>query len=343
MTDYLVEILKKTLEIPSPVGYCENVTTFISTELEKLGFVVSQQSDGAIRAKLSGCPSNSNPLIFMAHADTLGAQVKRIKPSGNLELVPLGSLPPRFAEGARAYVHIEGDEIRGTILPIMSSGHAFGAEVNTNEASWTKTEMRLDIPKNVLKDKHPVKIGDIVSLDPQTEFLENGYIVSRFLDDKAAIAALICAFKNLNSRGSVFTRDVEVIISVSEEIGTGASQFFKLDGGPDIIALDIGIVADGYSSSEEKIALCMGDASGPYNRNLSLWVESVCENAGIECNRDVFVNYFSDLTAIKRAGGDARMALLTFGVTASHGYERTHIKSLRSLVSAIEEIAIAPL
>ena len=143
MIEDLTGILKKLLDIHSPVGHCDAVTEFISSKFEELGFKISRQRDGAIRARLSNDNSTGNPLIFAAHADTLGAQVKNIKPSGQLELVPLGSLPPRFVEGARAQVHTKYELVTGTILPLMSSGHAFGSEVNQNKASWANLEMRL--------------------------------------------------------------------------------------------------------------------------------------------------------------------------------------------------------
>jgi hypothetical protein len=33
-----------------------------------------------------------------------------------------------------------------------------------------------------------IDVGDIVAIDPQPEFLHNGYIVSRHLDNKAGVA-----------------------------------------------------------------------------------------------------------------------------------------------------------
>ena len=45
---------------------------------------------------------------------------------------------------------------------------------------------------------------------------------------------------------------------------------------------------------------------------------------------------------LSRAGADIRTALLTFGVDASHGYERIHLHALRSLAELISAYALSP-
>ena len=42
-----------------------------------------------------------------------------------------------------------------------------------------------------------IAVGDIVSIDPRPEFLDNGFIVSRHLDDKAGCAVMFAALKAL--------------------------------------------------------------------------------------------------------------------------------------------------
>jgi putative aminopeptidase FrvX len=174
-----------------------------------------------------------------------------------------------------------------------------------------------------------INAGDFVSIDPQPEFLANGYLVSRFLDDKAAVACLLLAAEQL-VKGRKPARDVHLIFTVSEEIGTGASGLVSTNVA-DVIALDIGIVATGQESREDGLALCMADATGPYDRQLSLEMEEVCNQASLPVNRDIFRFYKSDMASARLSGTDARMALMTFGVDSSHGYERTHIRSLEAM------------
>ena len=335
----IIDTLKHLLDQPSPVGHCDAVSRLVASRLQAMGWQVTRKSDGAVVATLGAETAQQRPLVFAAHIDTLGAQVKAIKANGRLELVPVGSWSSRFAEGARASVHADQGPVRGTILPTKASGHAYGDDVDTQPVTWENVELRIDEKAANAGETEAlgVRVGDPVSIDPQPEFHDNGFIVSRHLDDKAAIAVLLNLAESLADAESRPDRTIHLAFSASEEMGTGASQFAGFDG-TDIIGLDIGVVADGHTSREDGIALCMGDSSGPYHRDLSLWIERTCQDAGIDCGRDVFRNYFSDLTAMKRAGADARMALLTFGVDASHGYERTHVDSLLALDGAIRAI-----
>jgi hypothetical protein len=49
----------------------------------------------------------------------------------------------------------------------------------------------------------------------------------------------------------------------------------------------------------------------------------------------VFRYYRSDSASAVEAGADVRTALATFGVDASHGYERIHMHALRSLAEML--------
>ena len=42
-----------------------------------------------------------------------------------------------------------------------------------------------------------IDVGTFIAFDPNTEFLPNGYISSRYLDDKAGVACLLTAIKAL--------------------------------------------------------------------------------------------------------------------------------------------------
>ena len=118
--DYLTERLSRLLNIPSPTGYTDEAVWEVCRELERLGLSFDLTRRGAIRAKLPG--KDAKPArALVAHVDTLGAQVKRIKENGRLEVVPIGHWSSRFAEGARATIFSEGQRFRGTILPLKAS------------------------------------------------------------------------------------------------------------------------------------------------------------------------------------------------------------------------------
>ena len=195
-TGYLIAQLRELLSIPSPTGYTDTIARYVTAELERLGLSVELTRRGAIRAVRKG--SKVRPArAIITHLDTLGAQVKQLKDNGRLELVPIGHWSARFAEGARASVFSEHGTYRGTILPLKASGHTFNEEIDTLPIGWDHVELRVDAKARRGADlkRLGIDVGDIVAIDPMPEFIENGFIVSRHLDNKAGVAVALAAIE----------------------------------------------------------------------------------------------------------------------------------------------------
>jgi len=332
--DYLQEQLKALLAIPSPTGYTDTVARYVVRQLEALGLHVDLTRRGAVRACLRG-EETAGARAVVSHLDTLGAQVKMLKPNGRLSLVPIGHWSSRFAEGARATVFTERGTYRGTILPLKASGHTFGDEVDTQPVSWEQVELRIDAL--AMNDRHlqrlGLEVGDIVAIDPQPEFLENGFIVSRHLDNKAGVAAMLAAIRAMRE---TVPPPVNVwwLFTISEEVGHGASSVLM----PDIaslLAVDNGTTAPGQNSAEFGVTIAMADMTGPFDWHLTRKLALLCRENDIAYQKDIFRHYRSDVASAIEAGHDVRTALATFGVDASHGYERIHMHALRSLAELL--------
>src|SRR3712207_2742451 len=141
--DYLTDVLRRLLEIPSPTGYTDQIVHFCGDEFRRLGIHFELTRRGAIRADLPGRRYSPDRAV-VAHLDTLGAMVKMLKPNGRLELVPIGTWSARFAEGARCTVFTDRMSYRGTILPLKASGHTFNEEIDVQPVGWPHVELRVD-------------------------------------------------------------------------------------------------------------------------------------------------------------------------------------------------------
>lgn len=106
-TDYMMDILQKILEIPSPSGMTDDVVRIVCNELDNFAIPYELTRRGAIRAHIAG-QSGTLRRAVVAHLDTLGAMVKNIKQNGRLTIVPIGTWSARFAEGARVIIHSDG-------------------------------------------------------------------------------------------------------------------------------------------------------------------------------------------------------------------------------------------
>ncbi len=341
-TDYLQDILVSLLEIPSPTGYTDNIVRFVTHELETLGLEPQLTRRGAIRAIRRG-DNRHGARAVVSHLDTLGAQVKLLKSNGRLALVPIGNWSARFAEGARASLFTGDGVYRGTILPLKASGHTYNDEVDSHPVGWEFVELRVDALSRDTQDlgRLGIEVGDIVAIDPQPEFVENGFIVSRHLDNKAGVAVTLAALKAMQMEQVSTPVDIHFLFTIAEEVGIGASSILL----PDVAAMltvDNGTTAPGQNSDEFGVTISMADQTGPFDYHLTKKLVELCKTNDIRYQKDIFRYYRSDSASALQAGADVRSSLITFGVDASHGYERIHMHALRSLAELITAYVASP-
>ncbi len=326
---YLKSTLLSLLHIPSPTGMTDAAVQWVCQQLEAMDIEYELTRRGAIRANLPG-EVHSPDRAIAAHLDTLGAMVKRRKPNGRLEVVSVGTWPARSAEGARVTLYRDdGSSLRGTLLPLKASGHVYGKAVDEQTASWTNLELRLDARSHSEADLAALGIhpGDRITVDPNPEFLDNGFWVSRFLDDKAGVAAVLTAAKAIRDARLTLPMDCHLLFTISEEVGVGASHILHGDVA-ELLAVDNGTIAPEQNTSEYGVTIAMQDSSGPFDWYLTQRLIGLCQRHEIEHTRDVFRFYRSDAAAAVEAGNDIRTGLIGFALDGSHGHERTHEDSL---------------
>ncbi len=328
---YLCDFLSRLLAVPSPTGYTDEAVRLCVGELQRLGFDYELTRRGAVRAIFRGRERQPGRALI-AHLDTLGAQVRSLKENGRLEVVPIGHWSSRFAEGARCTILSRAGAYRGTLLPLKASGHTFGPEVDSQPVTWDNLEVRVDHDVRNAEDlrRQGIAVGDHIAIDPQPEFLDNGYINSRHLDDKAGVAVMFAAMQALRAQQIDLPVDTYFLLSISEEIGVGASAVLHGDIAS-MVTIDNGTAAPGQASQEFGVTIAMADSSGPFEYHLTNKLVDLCESFDIPFQRDVFRHYRCDSASAIEAGNDIRTALITFGVDASHGYERVHRDALISL------------
>jgi len=334
-TEFLLSTLKEMISIPSPTGYTDQIVRYTCRSLEKMGIGFEMTRRGAIRANLKGRQANPGRAI-VAHLDTLGAMTKSLKDNGRLQIVPIGTWSSRFAEGARVTIFCDDGVKRGSILPLKSSGHTYNKEIDTLPISWDTVEVRVDSPvfNKATLQSAGYKIGDFIAIDPVFEIIDDKYISSRHLDNKAGVATLLAAAKYLSDSKADLPLDCHLLFTISEEVGSGASAVLHGDVS-EMVSIDNSTVAPGQNSTEAGVTVCMKDSTGPFDYHLTHKLLGLCESNGIQHERDVFRWYRCDAASAIEAGNDIRTALVCFGCDSSHGYERTHIESLEALAKLV--------
>jgi peptidase M42 family hydrolase len=338
--DYLKTTLLELLAIPSPAGLTDEIVHYTGSRLDAMGVSYELTRRGTIRAVLRrNIPERRRTMpacAIVAHLDTLGAMVREIKPNGRLALMPIGTWSSRWAEGGRVTLFTGNGRHRGSVLPLMASGHVYNEAIDTQPVNWDQLELRIDEHIQSPADAAAlnIQVGDFVAFDAAPELLENGFIVSRHLDDKAGVAALLAALKTVVESGVVVPMDCHIVFTLTEEVGSGARAVITSDVS-EVIGVDIGPVAPGQGASERGVTIPLMDSAGPHDYHLTRRLLKLCQEYGIPSNRDVFRFYHSDAGAAVSAGHDVRTALLCFGADASHGYERTHLSVLTHLAELL--------
>lgn len=338
---YLQKVLLEMLAIPSPTGFTDTIVRYVAERLEELGIPFELTRRGTIRATLKG-QKNSPDRAVSAHLDTIGASVRAVKDNGRLTLAPVGCWSSRFAEGSRVSLFTDNGVLRGSVLPLMASGHAFNTAVDELPISWDHIELRLDAYCTTRADCESLGIGvGTSSRSTLPEFTESGHISARHLDDKAGVAALLAALKAIVDSGEPLSIDCHPLFTITEETGSGAAAALPWDVS-EFVGIDIAPVAPGQHSSEHAVSVAMQDSAGPYDYHLSRHPLRLAGEHELPVRRDLFRYYFSDAHSAVTAGHDIRTALLAFGCDATHGYERTHIDSLAALARLLSAYILSP-
>ena len=334
--DYLVDFLVKLLNIASPTGFAEPAIAFVEQELSQFSQLqLTRTRKGALVAKWE-VESDLPPVALTAHVDTLGAVVKEIKSNGRLKLSRIGGLqwPSVETEGVWVFAS-KGEKIRGSVLIDTASGHVHGADMLKTPRDDEHMEVRLDARTTSEKETREmgINIGDCVAFDPRVE-VTNGFVRSRFLDDKACVANLVSAIKSLTDAGQRPTRTVYFLISNYEEVGHGAAVGIPVEVA-ELVTVDMAVVGKGQESDEFSVTLCTKDGGGPYHFGLNNKLRALAEQHNIPYKTDIYVFYGSDGEAFWRAGGDVALALIGPGIDASHNYERAHVDGLNATTNWI--------
>jgi putative aminopeptidase FrvX len=328
--EYLINTLTGLLNTPSPTGFTELAVAFIEKELS--GF----QDLAACRTRKGGLviqwPGEKDdfPRALTAHLDTLGAVVKEIKPNGKLRLSALGGLNWFSVETEGVMVFTASSkQIRGSLMFHKPSIHVYSKEEMEAKRDEGNMEVRLDARTSSASETRSfgIEVGDFVAFDPRVE-VTDGFIRSRFLDDKACVACLVSAVKSLHAAGLKPVQRTTLYFSNFEEVGHGGAAGIP-DDVTELVTVDMAAVGEGQHSDEFHATVCIKDSNSPYHHELTKKLRTIAADYQIDYRTDVYPHYGSDGEAAWRAGMDIAVALIGPGVDASHNYERTHMDALR--------------
>nr|WP_300001898.1 M42 family metallopeptidase [Tissierella sp.] len=330
----ILEKLEELLLISSPTGNTDKAVAFLEEEFKKLDLEINKNNKGNIFVTVPG-RDTSKEVTVSAHVDTLGAMVKEIKADGRLKLTQLGGYSYNSIEGE--YVEIEtmeGKIFTGTVMTTKASSHVHGKDLETVERTIENMEVRID-EKVSSKDEVlelGINVGDFISFDPRTQVLDNGFIKSRHLDDKAGVISILFMLKEILQKDLELNYTTNFFISHYEEVGHGSSASITPKTF-EFLAIDMAAPGLGQTSDEFSVTICAKDSTGPYDLEMRKRLTKLSKENGINYKVDIYPFYGSDASAALRAGYDMKAALIGPGVDASHSFERTHVEAIEATIN----------
>ncbi len=332
--EYIIDSLRAILAVPSPVGYYVKLNPLLEKMASELGYSVSCDNKSTLYITLDGS-DNSRTVLVGAHADTLGMVVRSIESDGTLCVRNLGGVVFSSLEGESVTVHTrDGREYTGLVMCKSHSVHVFE---DARSLARDENSMRILLDEDVTTGEAVralgIQNGDYVSVEPRFQYTKNGYIKSRFIDDKGGIACCFAALRYLAEKKVRPRYRTIIAFPYYEEIGIGGT--FVPEGVSEYVAIDIGLIGPGLDGSERKVSICAKDNTAPYDYELTNHLIDCAKSAQCDYAVDVFFRYSTDANAALRAGNNIRSAAFGMAVYCSHGMERTHIDGLENTVKLL--------
>lgn len=329
--DHAWEQTASLLAVDSPSGFTAAAAAWVKEAFETMGFAASITTKGGVLIDLGG-ENADNALLLEAHTDTLGAMVAQIKGNGRLKLTALGGMNANNAEGENVRIYTRGGRvIEGTCQLCNASVHV-NKDYDSAKRSWDTVEIVIDEAAGA--KELGIEVGDIVCFETRTRRTANGYLKSRFLDDKLSVGILMGFAKFIADEKITLKRRTYVHVTVYEEVGHGGSASVPA-GITEAISVDMGCVGDGLNCTERQVSICAKDSGGPYSYEVVGKLIDAAKKTGADYAVDVYPYYGSDVEATLRSGVDIRHGLIGPGVYASHGYERSHMDGIYNTLKVL--------
>jgi putative aminopeptidase FrvX len=288
----------------------------------------------------------------MAHLDELSMIVKRVESDGSLRLSQLGTMyPGNFGLGP---LTVLGDAEELTAVLLLGSEHTTEETSQVwqtkpdggNQAMQWKDVVAFTGRTPEELEKAGVHPGTRVCVhrDRRTLVEFGDFIGSYFLDDRAALVALIGAARLLREEDRRPPADVYLVCTTGEEMGgIGASYASRTLPGDVTLALDVAPTEAEYGiPSDSGPVVAYADDTAVYHKGLADHLLALGREIGVAPRAAVFESYDSDASQAVGSGHTARAGLLALPTLSTHGYEVQHTETVGRVARLVADFLCRP-
>jgi endoglucanase len=212
-------------------GYESEAAGLIKSAFAEHGCDVSVDTMGNVIALKKG--KGKGKAAFFSHMDEIGLVVVNLEKNGFVRFSQIGGYDQRTLLAQEVIIHGR-EKVYGVIgikPPHLTTPEDANKAVKMND-------MLIDTGYGEEKLKELVKVGDIITIKRKTIELKGDTLAGKALDDRACVAVMFEALKNLKD----FNHDVDVyfVSTAQEEVGTRGAITATYGIEPDIgVALDV--------------------------------------------------------------------------------------------------------
>ena len=331
---FLTDCFMDIVSVPSPLGYSRLLDPVLEKYAERFGEKMSRDRRGTPYITLGG-EDDSKTVLVGAHSDTIGLIVRRIDADGKLRVRALGGIVYSSLEGETVYVITrEGRIFSGLMSCQKHSTHSFSGmseEPRSEDTMLINLDERVSSKEEVLA--LGIRPGDPIGAEPHAVLTPSGFLKSRYIDDKAAVACVFTMLKYLRDNSLKPKYRTLLAFPFCEENGLGGA--YVPPEVSEYVAVDIIPTGPDTDCTEFTTAICASDIVGPYDYELTSRLMEYAEKAGCDCTIELAKRYSTDAQAAVKGGNDLRGAAFGMPVFGSHGMERTHTDGLKNTVNLL--------
>jgi putative aminopeptidase FrvX len=337
-------LLQELLWTYGPGGQEDAVRAVCERELEPLvddiwtddagnliGYIAANRSASTDHRQRTSSISGGSATRVMAHMDELSMLVKRIDTDGTLHMTQLGTMyPGNFGFGP---VAVLGDAQTLTGVLTLGSEHTTKESPRIWETKPDKGDRALDWQHVYVFTGRTsddlagagVHAGTRVCVDrSKRDLVEFGdYIGCYFLDDRAAVTALLAAARQLRERGKRPPEDVYLVFTTNEEIGgVGGTYASATLPGTLTIALEVGPTEQEYGTTVTGGPIVgYNDQLCVYDKDVADRLMKIATDRGLSPQAATLGAFESDASHSKASGLTPRAGLLCLPTLSTHGFE----------------------
>lgn len=304
------------------------------------------------RHRSAATASSGAATRVMAHMDELSMLVKRVEPDGTLHMTELGVMcPGNFGLGPVALL---GDHETLTAVLTLGSEHTTKESPRIWETKPDQGDRALDWQHvYVFTGRTPedlaaagVHAGTRVCIDrSKRDLVDCGdYVGAYFLDDRAAVTALLRAARLLHDGGQRPAEDVYLVFTTNEEIGgVGGSYASASLPGTLTLALEVGPTEREYATSVTGGPIIgYSDALCVYDKDIADRLMRIATERGLSQQPATLGAFMSDASHSKASGLTPRAGLLCLPTLSTHGFEVMPRNAIDDMAVIVVDFLLQP-